>query len=154
MSEDWLEQALRGFQDAITRGAYGGIYALEPSARDRVLESQAGSCVHAFVELFQVSKELSLDEVLEKMRYGGSSKVEISRLGDTIIWDEQHEGECMCPLVKRGVVLLRPELCSCAVHWLRMLVERHTEKKVSVELLDSVANGARNCTFRVTLEGD
>jgi len=32
-----------------------------------------------------------------------------------------------------------------------MLVQRHTEKKVSVELLDSVAQGARNCTFRVQL---
>jgi hypothetical protein len=151
MSDDWIEQALRGFQDAITKGAYEGIYALEEPARDRVLESQAGACVHAFVELFGISKDLSLDEFLERMRYGGSSKVEITREGDTIIWDEQHEGQCMCPLVKRGVVPLTPELCSCAVHWLRMLVQRHTESKVAVELRASVATGARNCTFAVRI---
>jgi hypothetical protein len=151
MSDDWIEQALRGFQDAITKGAYEGIYALEAPARDRVLESQAGSCAHAFVELFGISKDLSLDEFIEKMRYGGSSKVEITREGDTLIWDEQHEGQCMCPLVKRDVVPLRPELCACAVHWLRMLVQRHTAEEVTVELLDSVALGARNCTFRVRI---
>jgi hypothetical protein len=151
MSDDWIEQALRGFQDAITTGAYEGIYALPPSARDRVLESQAGACVHTFVELFGISKDLTLDDFLDKMRYGGSSKVEITRDGDTFLWDEQHEGQCMCPLVKRGVVPLSPELCGCAIHWLRMLVQRHTEKPVSVELLDSVAKGARNCAFRVRL---
>lgn len=151
MSDDWIEQALRGFQDAITKGAYEGIYALEEPARDRVLESQAGACVHAFVELFGISKDLTLDEFLDKMRYGGSSKVEITRDGDTILWDEQHEGQCMCPLVKRGVVPLAPELCGCSVHWLRMLVQRHTDAKVSVELRDSVARGSRNCTFRVRL---
>lgn len=152
MSDDWIEQALRGFQDAITKGAYEGIYALEEPDRDRVLESQARSCVHAFAELFGISKDLTLDEFIEQMRYGGSSKVEITRESEnSMIWDEQHEGECMCPLVKRGVVPLAPELCGCAVHWLRMLVQRHTEKNVSVELLDSVAKGARNCTFRVRL---
>jgi hypothetical protein len=151
MSDDWIEQALRGFQDAITRGAYDGIYALDTPARDRVLESQGEACVHAFVELFGISKDLTLDEFLDQMRYGGSSKVEITRDGDSILWDEQHEGQCMCPLVKRGVVPLAPELCGCAVHWLRILVQRHTEKSVSVELLDSVAKGARNCTFRVHL---
>jgi hypothetical protein len=149
--DDWLEQAMRGFQDAITKGAYEGIYALEEPARDRVLESQAGACVHAFVELFGISKDLTLDEFLEKMRYGGSSKVEITREGDSILWDEQHEGQCMCPLVKRDVVPLGPELCGCAVHWLRMLVQRHTEAQVGVELLSSVATGSRNCTFRIRL---
>jgi hypothetical protein len=152
MSDDWIEQALRGFQDAITKGAYEGIYSLEEPVRDRVLESQAKSCVNAFTELFGISKDLTLDEFIEKMRYGGSSKVEVTREGeDTIIWDEQHEGQCMCPLVKRNVVPLSPELCGCASHWLRMLVQRHTDKKVSVELMNAVASGSRNCTFRVHL---
>ncbi len=57
----------------------------------------------------------------------------------------------MCPLVKRGVVELDGSLCGCAVHWLRMLLERHTTEAVQVKLLDSVAAGAENCTFRITL---
>jgi hypothetical protein len=32
-----------------------------------------------------------------------------------------------------------------------MLFERHARTRVAVELLDSVARGAENCVFRVTL---
>lgn len=151
MSEDWIEQLLRSFQDEITKGAYEGVYALEGEARDRVMESQAKSCVHAFTALYAIPRDLGLDEFLERMKYGGSSKVEIRRDGDTIEWVEEHEGECMCPLVKRGVARLAPELCNCAVHWLRMLVQRHTDREVTVELGESVATGARSCAFRVKL---
>jgi len=151
MSEDWIEQLLRSFQDEITKGAYEGLYALQDEARDRVMRSQAEACVHAFTELFAIPRELGLDEFLEHMKYGGSSKVDILRTNDTIEWIEQHDGECMCPLVKRGAARLVPELCGCAVHWLRMLVERHTGEPVGVELIESVATGARNCAFRVKL---
>jgi hypothetical protein len=151
MSEDWIEGLLRSFQDQITKGAYEVIYALDGEARDAVMQSQARTCVHAFTDLFGIPKELGLDEFLEHMKYGGSSKVDMHRIDDTIHWIERHEGECMCPLVKRGAARLAPELCDCAVHWLRMLVQRHTNETVTVELVESVATGARDCAFRIKL---
>lgn len=57
----------------------------------------------------------------------------------------------MCPLVKRDIVHLKPELCRCAVHWLRMLIERHAHRPARVELVESVAGGAQECVFRITL---
>jgi hypothetical protein len=33
-----------------------------------------------------------------------------------------------------------------------MLVERHAKRPARVELLDSVAQGSKDCIFRVTLE--
>ncbi len=151
VSDDWIQEALRDFQDAITRGAYEGIRSLDEKGVDRVMEAQARSCVHAYVETFGISADLDLEAFLEKMQFGGSSKVIIERDGNKILWDEQHEGECMCPLVKREVIPLDASLCVCAIHWLRMLVERHVDEPVHVEMLDSVAKGSRNCTFRITI---
>ncbi|MFQ5352656.1 MAG: hypothetical protein ACE5D3_06250 [Candidatus Binatia bacterium] len=151
MAEDWLDKLLGDFQNAITRGTYEGLSLLDEGSRDTVMEAQARSCVKAYAELFDIPAELSLEDFLEKMAFGGSSKVNIERDGDTIIWEEEHNGECMCPLVKRGGVDLDSMLCSCAVHWLRMLVQRHTDRRVAVELIDSVANGAQNCSFRVRI---
>jgi len=151
VEEDWVQQAIRDFQDKITCGTYEGIYALDSQSRDKVMEAQARSCVQAFVELFAIPAELDLEGFLEHMKLGGSGKVDVERDGDTIVFDEHRDGECMCPLVKRGVIRLDPALCVCGVHWIRMLVQRHTERPVSVELLDSVARGSRNCTYRITL---
>lgn len=151
MAEDWVDKALREFQRSIVRGAYEGIYSLDEEHLDGVMVAQARSCVQAFVDLYGISEDMDLDEFLARMTLGGSSKITIRREGNTILWDEQHEGECMCPLVKQGIISLQPSLCNCAIHWLRMLVERHVDQPVRVELLDSVAQGSRNCTFRITV---
>jgi hypothetical protein len=151
MEDDWIQQAIRDFQDKITRGTYDGIYALPDDARDRVMEAQARSCVHACIELFAIPADLDLEGFLEHMKLGGSGKVDIQRDGDVIVFDEHRGGECMCPLVKRAVIRLEPALCGCGVHWIRMLFERHTDRPVSVELIDSVAQGSRNCRYRITL---
>jgi len=86
------------------------------------------------------------------MTTDGLSKVRVQREGNVILWDEHHEGQCMCPFVRRNVILLKPALCVRAVHWLRMLIEPHAGKSVRVEMLDSVGQGAQSCVFRITIE--
>lgn len=151
MAEDWIEELLRQYQDAITRGVYEGIYRLDEQARASVLACQGRVCCEEFVKLYDIPAELDLETFLARMATGGPSRIRIQRDGDTILWEELHEGQCMCPLVKRGVVPLQPELCACAVHWLRLLLERHARRSAKVELLESVARGSENCVFRVTL---
>lgn len=151
MEESVVERMVRDFQDRITAGTWEGVCAVDEAARDQVLACQAASCVRAFAELYQIPRDLGLDAFLEKMAMGGSSKVEIERRGDEILWTELHEGRCVCPLVSRGVIPLDAKLCGCASHWLRMLFERHAGERVAVELVDSAARGGENCVFRVTL---
>lgn len=151
MGDDWIQELMRDYQDAITCGVYEGICRLSEEGRNTVMEHQARACMEAFVKLYDLPAHLELDAFLARMGTGGAGKVNIRRQGGTILWEEQHEGECMCPLVRRNVVPLGPTLCICAVHWLRMLVERHARRPARVELMDSVANGARNCIFRITL---
>ncbi len=153
MAEDWIQQLIRDYQDTITKGLYEGIYRLEPKQLDGVMQCQAHACFEAFVKLYDIPEELDLDAFLERMSIGGPSKIAIRRDGDTILWEELHEGQCMCPLVKREVVALEPGLCVCAVHWVRKLIERHARRPARVEMLESVATGSRNCVFRITLEG-
>jgi hypothetical protein len=152
MSDDWIQELMRDFQDRITCGALRGVFRLDDNSVDIVMQEQASTCVAEFVKLYDLPADMGLDAFLERMTIGGPSKIDIERDGDTILWKERHEGECMCPLVRREVIELNPKLCNCAVHWLRMLVERHTKRPVRVELLDSVAQGNKDCIFRVTLE--
>ena len=151
MADDWIEELTRDYQDTITRGAYDGIYQLREQQLDGVMTCQAQACVEAFVKLYDLPEQLGLDTFLTRMATGGPSRITIRRDGDTILWEEEHEGRCMCPLVRRNVIPLKPALCVCAVHWLRMLIERHAHRPAHVELIDSVAKGGRNCVFRVTL---
>jgi hypothetical protein len=154
MSEHPVDKLVRDYQDRITQGSFAGIYALDEASQDRVMECQAESCAQAFVELFQISDDLDLEGFLEKMRMGGSSKVEIERDGNIIRWEELHGGRCVCPLVTREVIPLDVALCRCAVHWLRKLFERRVEGPVRVMLLDSVALGGQNCVFQVVVDDD
>jgi hypothetical protein len=154
MDESVVERMVRDFQDRIFSGTWKGICKIDDAARDQVLECQAASCVKAFAELYRIPRDLELNEFLEKMRMGGSSQVLIERNGDEILWSEQHEGRCVCPLVTREVIPLGPELCDCAAHWVRMLFERHARTRVAVELVESAALGAQNCVFRVKVLGE
>jgi hypothetical protein len=152
MSDNPIEKLIRDFQDGITRGTYDGIYALDEPGLERVMECQADACVRAYVDLYQIPADLDLDAFLERIRMGGSSKVEIRRDGNTILFEELHGGQCVCPLVTREVIPLKPQLCRCAVHWLRKLFERHVRGPVRVELVDSAAQGSQNCVFRVEID--
>jgi hypothetical protein len=152
MSENPVDKIIRDFQDRIIAGSYDGIYRLDEKNLDHVMECQATACAAAYAELYQISEDLDLDGFLERMTMGGSSKIEIRREGNTIHWEELHQGQCMCPLVSRGVIPLAPGLCLCAVHWVRKLFERHVRGPVHVEMIDSVALGNQNCIFRITID--
>ena len=159
MSENIIEKMVRDFQDRIITGTFEGIYALPEAERDQVMACQAGSCAVAWAELYGIPAELELGEFLERLRMGGSSKIEIEQLDPTensgwkeeFLWRELHEGQCICPLVTRGVIPLDSALCGCAEHWARMLLERHVVGAVEVETVESAARGDRNCTFHVRI---
>jgi len=151
MAEDWIDKLMRDYQDEVTRGLYRGIYALPEKHLDAVMHCQAQDCVEAFVKLYDLPAELDLDSFLKRMAGGGPSQIDIERDGNTIVWRERHRGECMCPLVRREVISLKPGLCHCAVHWLRLLIERYADRTARVELLESVAGGGADCVFRITL---
>ena len=102
MSDHPIEKLIRDFQDSITRGTYDGIYALDETGLERVMECQADACVRAYVDLYQIPADLDLDAFLEKMKMGGSSKIEIRRDGE--VWRQTYRrGDPVSPFEKIGV---------------------------------------------------
>ncbi len=149
---DWVTELMRSFQDRITGGLLHGVYQLEGEPLERVLGAQARACVDAFVELADIPADLDYDGLLRRMKTDGPSKIEITVLGpDEYLWTELHQGECVCPYVRRGVAPLDPKLCRCGETWVRMLVERHARRPAAVEVVESVATGSQSCVYRVRL---
>ena len=149
---DWVEQLMRSFRDKLVGGMYEGIYQLEGAPLRRVMDAQAKACVQAFVSLTEIPAELDFDGFLDRMKISGPSKVELERISDDeLLWRELHRGECVCPHVRQQVIPLDPKLCICGATWVRLLVERHARRVATVTLVESVATGAENCVYRVTL---
>ncbi len=62
------------------------------------------------------------------------------------------EGYCMCPLVESDVPGLSPTYCNCSAGYVQEAFERSTGRKVkSVEVLESVKRGGKDCRFKVIL---
>ncbi|TAK55706.1 MAG: hypothetical protein EPO22_14280 [Dehalococcoidia bacterium] len=149
---DWVEQLMRSFRDRLVGGLYEGVYELEGEPLHRVMDAQAEACVHAFTALSEIPAELDFGGFLERMKISGPSKIELDRVSDDeLLWRELHRGECVCPHVRQQVIPLDPKLCICGATWVRLLVERHARRAATVTLVESVATGADNCVYHVTL---
>ena len=62
------------------------------------------------------------------------------------------EGYCMCPLVENEIPGLSPTYCNCSAGYVTEGMERATGRKVkSVEILEAVKRGGKDCRFRVIL---
>jgi hypothetical protein len=152
-AEDWVQELTRDFQDKLTCGLYDAIYQLDQGSVETLMRAQAHSCVGAFLELGTLRTPMSLDAFLDAMRIAGPSQIDIEREGNVIHWSEQHDGQCVCPFVRRGVVRLDPKLCLCGAHWVKELFRTVTHTEVDVEILETAATGARNCSFLITVQG-
>jgi len=152
--DDWMQALIRDYQDKLTCGLYEAIYALDGSSQGALMEGQARSCVAAFLKLTNLPTPMDLDSFLNAMRISGPSQVEIQREGDVIHWTELHHGQCVCPFVRRQVVRLHPTLCICGAYWVKYLFETVAHTAVEVETIETVATGAENCCFRITVQGE
>ncbi|OGO52628.1 MAG: hypothetical protein A2148_06945 [Chloroflexi bacterium RBG_16_68_14] len=151
---DWVDVLIRDYQDKLTCGLYEAIYSLDGRSLDTLMQGQAHTCVGAFLELSDLRSPMELDDFLEAMRVAGPSKVDIRREGEVIEWTEQHQGQCVCPFVRRGVVRLDSKLCICGAYWVQYLFERVAGTAVEVETIETVATGAENCRFRITVKSE
>ncbi len=151
---EWVENLTRDFQDKLTCGLYETLYSLDDSTVNTLMEGQARSCVTAFTSLTGLSGPMDLDSFLETMRTTGPSQVKIERNGDVVHWTELHHGQCVCPFVTRQVIRLDAKLCICGASWVKQLFEKVANTLVEVETLETVATGAENCRFLITVKGE
>ena len=150
---DKSQELMREYQDKLTRSLYEAVYRLDGASLDALMEAQSRSCLGVFFGLTAPPSPMDLDSFLDAMRTAGTSQLDIQRDGNVIYWTERHQGRCICPLVRLEVVDLNAKLCTCAVHFVQRLFQTLAKTPVTVEMLETVATGAENCCFRVTLEG-
>jgi predicted hydrocarbon binding protein len=150
---DWIQQLIRDYQDILTCGLYEAIYTLDDRSVETLMRAQGRTCAGAFLKLSDLHSPMALDDFLKAMRIAAPSKIEIQRDGDVIEWIELHQGECVCPFVRRKVVRLDPKLCICGAQWVQHLFETVAHTRVEVETVETVATGAQNCHYRVRIKG-
>lgn len=150
---DWAQNLIRDYEDKLTCGLWEVIYRLDRPSLDTLMQAQARTCVGAFLQLGTLPQPLPVDDFLQTMRIAGPSQIDIQRNGDVIEWTEVHRGQCVCPHVRREVVRLDPKLCICGAHWVKVLFEVVARTEVEVEMMETVATGAENCRFRITVKG-
>jgi len=61
------------------------------------------------------------------------------------------DGYCMCPLVETGPDGLSPSYCYCSTGYVKESFERSLGKPVTVELLDSLKMGGKDCVFKIEI---
>ncbi len=149
----WVQELVRDYQDKLTCGLYDAIYQLDERSVERLMQAQARTCVGAFLEFADLSPSMALDDFLQAVRTAGPSPIDIRRDGDVIEWVERHEGECVCPFVRRKVVRLDPKLCICGAHWVQQLFAAVAQTPVEVETVATAATGSQNCHFRIHIKG-
>ena len=150
-SQEFLEELLRSHEDEVVCGLYRGLLTLDQPSFDAVIREAASACRARFMRMANLPTDLDLDEMIERMRRAGPDRIEIEREGDEILWRELREGQCMCPIVRRGIVELEPRMCACAAEWARGLVEMFYRGPVTVEIVETVATGSNSCLFRLKL---
>jgi hypothetical protein len=63
-----------------------------------------------------------------------------------------HDGYCMCPIVESSPARLSSTFCNCSTGYVKESFERTIGKPVTVELLDSLKMGGKDCLFKVTVQ--
>lgn len=74
---------------------------------------------------------------------------EIKFDGKEILMDYKF-GNCVCPIVTTGIST-NPELCNCTKGFTKALFTALLDRKVQVELIETVLTGGKSCKQRITI---
>jgi predicted hydrocarbon binding protein len=64
---------------------------------------------------------------------------------------QNEKTSCLCPLVENGPSDLSGTYCHCSVGYVHQMFSSSTNKKVEVELLESLRRGGQRCRFKITV---
>ena len=151
---EWVEKLMRDYEDKLTCGLFESIYELDGDSVNALMSGLAKTCASAFIDLAGLPVPMELDAFLDRMLISSPSQLEIQREGDVIHWTEVPHGEGVCPLIRRDVIRLDQKLCMCGAYWVKDLFQRVADTHVEVETIETVATGAENCRFRITVQQD
>jgi hypothetical protein len=126
--------------NACGRSCY--IYA-EGVADDRPKSAEQTAGFFAYLEKAGFKIERSPDITVIHFGYRGEQNPQGLSL---------KEGYCLCPIVEKDLSDISPTYCNCSAGYVKELVERNSGLKVkSVEVLESIKRGGKDCRFRIEI---
>ena len=151
-TKEWKEKASQDLKDAWIRGAVRGLREISEDQGKKLLKESGRSCAESWLEFQGIDlRDHDIDSFISLLRSLEGGVREVKREGNVITCKLKH-GECVCPLVTDGTVELSPELCSsCGTNFFAHLFGKVVGKEVRVDLVESVATGARACVFKIVL---
>jgi len=136
---------------------------VDAQTRITLMQACGRSC---YINAFGIaSAEKPLPAAAEQfMKYLSNGGYEVRQEGrKTVViynWGRKHQnpwgliiqdGYCMCPIVESSPQRLSPTYCLCSTGYIKEIFERNLGKPVTVELLESLKTGGKDCRFRIEL---
>ena len=59
------------------------------------------------------------------------------------------DGYCLCPILEDGPRQLSPTYCHCSVGYVTASIEHYSGRKATVDLVDSLRRGGKECHFAI-----
>jgi hypothetical protein len=113
---------------------------------DRIIKSLGCACAKAIP--FIVENKGKLDSYFTVLKEKWGEIGEINKDQNEIILTTP-ERDCVCPLIKKGET--SSQFCNCSLGWQKFAYETILDKKVEVEILESILRGSRKCKFRIRI---
>jgi hypothetical protein len=151
--EQWIKALMEHMDDA-----------LDDQTKKKLMQACGRSCcINAFGVAPKIKPTREEAERYVKLLEAGGYKVQREGGKITIIfnWGRTHQnpwglimsdGYCMCPLLEKQTVEVSPTFCQCSTGYVKELFERNTGWTTTVELLDSLKMGGKDCIFKVIME--
>ena len=152
MSEGWEEKVLPRLEEEWIKGVVGSLRELDEEVGRELLSRGGRFCGRSWMEDLGIRpEEHDLDSLISYLNEVRPGEREVMKEGDSVIY-RLKLGHCACPLVMKGIVELRPELCRmCGVNFFEEVFGSVVKGPVRAELVESIATGAKECVFRIRL---
>ncbi len=127
---------------------------LDESTKAAVMRPAGAACASDLFSLCEKYLEKKIESVEDLIAGWNGVREERGLRGKWQIMGQAITGvfsECGCPLVRSGLIELRPVQCYCSQGMLETIFSRVAKGTVAVEIKRSIGRGDKVCEFLITL---
>jgi hypothetical protein len=140
-----------------------GVFAsiVDPAIAQRVMSENGKACYDAWIqETHQEHKPVDFETWTSwaiKNNHEEGFRIEGNDIyfqynGAAETGQQSEENHCLCPLVEDKPQGLNPIYCHCSVGYVKRMHQLlFADRKVEVELIDSVLRGGKRCKFKISV---
>jgi len=133
---------------------------LDEGTRKKLMMLNGKTCYRDWIkETKQEIKPLVFEEWAKRVA-AGAPRSDLKVEGNVIHYQYNGSAEtggaigesiCLCPMAEGKPAGLSPTYCYCSLGYVKEIFELKFNRKVEVELVDSVLKGAKRCQFKITV---